>query len=83
MAINVRIVKVYDVEWEEYQVKVIVDKKEQKKHTYFADSKEDCIGTAKAMHKWAMDHYTFLGTNTRQDKYRVLPLATTIRRINN
>ncbi len=38
-------------EWEEFQVKLWVDKKFQKDATYHTDDLEDAVGTAKAMIK--------------------------------
>lgn len=39
----------WDQEYEEFQVKLWVDKKFQKEATYHTDDLEDAVGTAKAM----------------------------------
>lgn len=40
---------VWDEEWEEFHVKLWVDKKFQTEATYHTDDLEDAVGTAKAM----------------------------------
>lgn len=40
---------VWDEEYEEFQVKLWVDKKFQKDATYHTDDLQDAVGTAKAM----------------------------------